>query len=268
MSAKLKAKAYDIIFEADTNAGRNFDVGLLIVILLSIIIVMLESVPSIKKDYESLLKATEWVVTGIFTLEYLTRILIVKKPLKYIFSFFGIIDLLSIMPTFLSLFIGVNHGLTVIRALRLLRIFRVLHLPKYLNESKTIGLALIKSRHKISVFFFTIVVLVLIIGTIMYLVEGKESGFTSIPQSVYWAIVTITTVGYGDIAPITVTGKVIASFMMIIGYAIIAVPTGIITAQLTNTKEVDLAARVCQNCFNEGHTDDALYCKHCGGILD
>ncbi len=269
MNDKFKNKLYEIVFEADTPAGKSFDIILLITILLSILIVMLESVKSINMRFRESLKIAEWFITGIFTLEYLIRIYIVKKKYKYILSFYGIIDLLSILPLYLGFFIPGSQRLSVIRSFRLLRIFRVLKLSRYVSESKTLITALKASKQKISVFFFFVLMMVIILGTIMYLIESEEGGFTSIPQSIYWAIVTLTTVGYGDIAPVTVSGKFIASFVMILGYAIIAVPTGIVTSEFTNIKkDKKISTQVCQFCLKEGHDPDATFCKYCGNKID
>ena len=267
MSAKLKLKLYEIVFEADTPAGKTFDIFLLIAVLLSVIIVMLESIESISSKYASSLRIAEWFFTIIFTIEYIIRILIVNKKSKYIFSFYGIIDLLAILPSYIGVIIpGSSHSLVVIRSLRLLRVFRIFKLPRYVSESQTLVKALISSKQKIGVFFFFIIMVVIIIGTIMYLVEDKESGFTSIPQSIYWAIVTLTTVGYGDIAPGTDFGKFIASIVMILGYTIIAVPTGIIASELSRQKK-EITTIVCQNCLKEGHEPDAAHCKFCGSEI-
>ncbi|MEA3443659.1 MAG: ion transporter [Bacteroidota bacterium] len=260
---KLKAKLYDIIFEADTRSGKFFDISLMLVILLSILLVMLESVSYINESYGGFLKIAEWVITIIFTLEYILRIAIVNKPIKYIFSFYGIIDLLSIIPTYIGLFLPGGQSLLVLRALRLLRVFRILKISRYTSEGQTISKALKASRAKISVFLFAVLMIVIIIGTIMYLVEGEENGFSSIPRGVYWAIVTLTTVGYGDIAPHTPLGQLIASFVMILGYAIIAVPTGIVTAEFSKAKS-NITTRVCHECLSQDHDIDAVYCKFCG----
>jgi len=266
MNAKFKHKLYDIVFEADTPIGKAFDIGLLSAILLSIALVMLESVDSINNRFGTILKVAEWLLTGIFTLEYIIRIYIVKHPLKYIFSFYGIIDLLSVLPSYVGIFTHGKNGLSVIRALRLLRIFRILKLSRYVDESSTIYKALLASRRKISVFLYAIVLIVTVIGTIMYLLESNESGFTSIPQSIYWAVVTLTTVGYGDIAPQSVLGKFVASLVMVMGYAIIAVPTGIVTSEMARAKSTEgkLCTEVCENCLAEGHDNDAVHCKYCG----
>ncbi len=264
----LKRKLYEIIFESDTKAGKSFDVLLLVVIVLSIFFVMLESVPSIENKYSYLLKWVEWSITLIFSVEYCLRVWIVSKPKVYIFSFYGIIDLLSVLPSYLGLFFGGAHGLMVIRALRLLRVFRILKLNRYMNEGLVIIKALKQSRYKISVFLFAVLTMVVIIGTLMYLIEGAENGFTSIPRSIYWAIVTLTTVGYGDISPGTAFGQFIASFVMIIGYAIIAVPTGIVTAELSKTSKNLPSGQVCENCLSEGHDIGDSFCRHCGAKLE
>ncbi|WP_321300109.1 ion transporter [Marinifilum fragile] len=264
----IKQKLYEIIFEADTKAGKFFDLALLIIILLSILLVMLESVPSIENKYHDFLKITEWVITAIFSLEYILRVWIVRHPRKYIFSFYGVIDLLAVLPSYLALFFAGTQGLMVIRALRLLRIFRILKLNRYLKESAVIIRALRESRYKISVFLFGVLTLVIIIGTVMYLVEGAEHGFTSIPRGIYWAVVTLTTVGYGDISPSTSLGQLLASMVMIIGYAIIAVPTGIVTAELTKHNTKQTSTQVCPECLSEGHNHDAKYCSECGSKLN
>ena len=233
-----KLKLHEVIYEADTPAGKLFDVILLFVILLSILLVMLESVEGIGSKYSYILDISEWIITVLFTIEYLARIISVKNPKTYIFSFYGIIDLLSTIPKYISLFILGTHSLVAIRALRLLRVFRILKLSRFIGESANFGKALKRSRAKISVFLSFVIVLCIILGTVMYLVESKEgSGFTSIPRSVYWAIVTLTTVGYGDIAPITALGQFIASLIMILGYGIIAIPTGIVTSEMTKSEK-------------------------------
>ena len=264
---ELKEKLYEIIFEADTREGKAFDVVLLIVILLSIALVMLESVPSLRIKFGSELRILEWAITIIFSIEYILRILIVRKPLRYIFSFYGIIDFLAVIPTYLSLFIVGSHSLIVIRVLRLLRVFRILKLTRYTNAGRTLARAMWASREKISVFIFFVLTLVIIIGTIMYLIEGEAHGFTSIPQSIYWAIVTLTTVGYGDISPQTSLGQFLASIVMIIGYAIIAVPTGIVTAEIIKDTK-NFSTQVCPNCLHDKHEDDAVFCKKCGSKLN
>lgn len=231
---------------------------------------MLESIESFSSKYNTFLHIIEWFFTIIFTLEYILRILIVNNKKKYIFSFYGVIDLLAILPTYVGLIIpGSTHSLAVIRSLRLLRIFRIFKLSRYLSESQTLIKALISSKHKIGVFFFSVIMIVIILGTIMYLVEDADSGFTSIPQSIYWAIVTLTTVGYGDIAPISNLGKFIASAVMILGYAIIAVPTGIITSEMSKAVlKKNICTQVCPNCLKEGHDKDAVHCKFCGAEMN
>lgn len=263
-----KNQLYEIIFEADTKTGKIFDISLLVVILLSILLVVLESVPSIEAEYHNLLKISEWLITGIFSLEYILRICIVKKPKAYIFSFYGIIDLLSVLPSYLALIVTGTHGFMVIRALRLLRVFRILKLNRYTKEGAIIIRALRDSRIKISVFLFAVITMVVIIGTIMYLIEGGENGFTSIPRGIYWAVVTLTTVGYGDISPNTPLGQFFASFVMIIGYAIIAVPTGIVTAELSKYASKPQSTQVCPNCMADEHSHDSIYCNKCGEKLN
>lgn len=259
----IKERLYEIIFEADTRAGKIFDLVLLCVILLSVVLVMLESVASIYVNHQKLLKTSEWVITAIFTVEYIARIIIVKKPLRYIFSFYGIIDFLSVIPTYLALFIVGSHSLIVIRTLRLLRVFRILKLTRYTQAGRFIARAMWASREKISVFVLFVVIIAVIMGTLLYLVEGEASGFTSIPISMYWAIVTLTTVGYGDISPATPLGQLIASFIMIMGYAIIAVPTGIVTAEMMKSTG-QKNTQVCPHCLFGQHDDDAVFCKKCG----
>lgn len=268
MMSKLKSDLYEIIFEADTKKGKIFDIVLLFIILLSILLVMLESVESIEQEYKLLFRYCEWVITGIFTIEYLFRVWIVKRSRTYILSFYGIIDFLSLAPSYLALVITGAHGLMVIRAIRLLRVFRILKLNRYLKESATIIRALRASRVKISVFLFTVSMLVVIIGTIMYLLEGGENGFTSIPKGIYWAIVTLTTVGYGDISPVTPLGQLLASMVMIIGYAIIAVPTGIVTAEFSKQHKHIESSQVCPACLCEGHIEEAIFCRQCGSELN
>jgi voltage-gated potassium channel len=262
-----RERLHDIIFEADTTKGKLFDVLLLVVILISVVLVMLESVPSIRDNYQRFLKISEWGITIIFTLEYILRVLIVKKPWRYVFSFYGIIDLLSVVPTYLGLIIVGSHNLMVIRVLRLLRVFRILKLTRYTEAGRTLARAIWASREKISVFIFFVIILVIIVGTIMYLVEGEEHGFNSIPHGIYWAIVTLTTVGYGDISPQTSLGQFFASMVMIMGYAIIAVPTGIVTAEIINPSE-KRNTQVCPNCLHDKHDDDAKYCKKCGAEMN
>ena len=244
-------KLHEVIYEADTPGGRLFDVILFIAIIASIIFVMLESVSYIDQEYHDFLNVSEWIITILFTIEYIARIISVKKPIKYITSFYGIIDLLSTIPKYLSFFLVGSHSLVALRALRLLRVFRILKLARYIGESTNFVRALKASRAKIAVFLFFVVILCVILGTVMYLVEGnEESGFTSIPRSVYWAIVTLTTVGYGDIAPVTALGQFIAAFIMILGYGIIAIPTGIVGVEMAKDKghNIHLNTNSCKNC--------------------
>ena len=262
-----REKVHEIIYEADTPAGKLFDVILLIVILISILLVMLESVESIEAKYATILNILEWVITILFSLEYMLRVLSVKKPKAYIFSFYGIIDLLSTIPKYLSLFVLGTHSLVAIRALRLLRVFRILKLTRFIGESANFGKALKRSRAKIAVFLSFVIVLCIILGTVMYLIESdQDSGFTSIPRSVYWAIVTLTTVGYGDIAPMTALGQFIASLIMILGYGIIAIPTGIVSSEMTKKEEkfIPNNTQACSNCNETYHQDDAEFCHKCG----
>lgn len=261
-----KSKLHEVIYEADTRAGKLFDVLLLYTILASILLVMLESVPSINEEYHDFFDISEWIITVLFTIEYILRIISIKKPKHYIFSYYGMIDLLATIPKYLSLIIGGAHALIILRSLRLLRVFRVLKITRYLGASNRLLAALKASRAKITVFVFAVVILCLILGSIMYLVEaGEDSGFVSIPRSVYWTIVTLTTVGYGDIAPVTTLGQFIASIIMIMGYGIIAVPTGIVSAEYTaQFKKTPTNTRTCESCGKEKHSDNANYCHSCG----
>ncbi len=264
----LRHRLHTVIFEADTAVGKAFDVALLIAILASVTAVCLESVEAINVEYGPLLRTIEWGLTIAFTIEYLLRLACVKRPLRYAWSFFGIVDLLAILPSYLSLVFTSAQSLVVIRALRLLRVFRVLKMGHFVAEAEVLMAAFGKSRRKILVFFGAVLTLMFILGTLMYLVEGDESGFTSIPESVYWAIVTMTTVGYGDIAPATVLGKFIASLAMITGYAIIAVPTGIVGVEMHRAGRVAATnTQACPSCGRGDHDDDARHCKHCGAVL-
>ncbi len=257
-----------IIFGTNTFWGKTFDIVLLIVIILSIITVMLESVKSIAINYGYELKIIEWVFTIMFSIEYLARIMASPKPLKYIFSFLGIIDFLAITPTFLNIFFKGSHAVVVLRSIRLIRIFRIFKLARYMGGAKTIYTALRASIPKIVVFLVAVVSLTIILGTFMYLFEGNQNeGFSDIPTSIYWAIVTLTTVGYGDIIPITFLGKIMASVIMILGYGIIAVPTGIVTGEFIHEKKLKNKI-ACKNCFISGHDMDAKYCKFCGTKIE
>jgi voltage-gated potassium channel len=260
-----RERMHEIIFEADTPAGKYFDIVLLIMILLSVAVVFADSVRDLSLRTKQLLYYAEWFFTIMFTAEYLLRIYTTSQPRKYILSFYGIIDLLSILPTYIALFITGTHFLAIIRLLRLLRVFRVLKLMQFVGASQTLLLSIRASRHKIGVFFLFVSITVTIMGSIMYIVEGPETGFTSIPRSIYWAIVTLTTVGYGDIAPQTVIGQTIASFVMLLGYAVIAVPTGIITSDMVmqSNKPVQKNTQVCSNCNFDEHDDDAKFYKRC-----
>ncbi|MDF1516515.1 MAG: ion transporter [Lutibacter sp.] len=263
-----KTKLYQIIYEADTSAGKWFDILLIIAILLSILLVMLESVESFDAKYHNFLNISEWAITILFTLEYFARIIVIKKPSKYIFSFYGIIDFLATVPKYVSLFFGGAQALVALRALRLLRIFRILKLTRYLGASLNLSTALKASKTKILIFLFSVIVLTIILGTIMYLVEGPENGFTSIPISMYWAIVTLTTVGYGDLSPITSLGQFIASLVMILGYGIIAVPTGIVTSEISKQDaKIHVNTQTCPHCLADKHLDDAEFCNKCGEKL-
>lgn len=249
--------------------GKLFDIVLLLVIVLSIILVMLESVSSLTAKYYWQFYIAEWLITFFFTVEYILRIISIKQPKKYIFSFYGIVDFLSTIPTYLAFFMGGHNMLFAIRALRLLRVFRILKIARYVGESNRLLIAMKNSRVKIFVFLFTVFIICIIMGTVMYLIEGEDSGFNNIPVSIYWCIVTLTTVGYGDIAPITPLGRIIASFIMITGYGIIAVPTGIVSAEYTRYfKEKSTNTQVCRNCNESKHLDEAEYCHNCGKLLN
>ena len=264
-----KHRLHEIVYEADTQAGRRFDLILLILILLSVVLVMLESITEIHVKYKSELDIMEWIITGLFSAEYITRLIAIKKPLSYVFSFYGIIDLLSTIPKYISLIMSGTDSLIALRALRLLRVFRILKITRFIGESNFLVKALYASRAKISVFLFAVFILCIIFGTLMYLIEGEINGFTSIPRSIYWAIVTMTTVGYGDIAPQTPLGQLLASLIMIMGYGIIAVPTGIVSSEMTHqTKDVDTNTQACLQCNTETHKDGAIFCHQCGTTLN
>ena len=260
-------KLQEIIFEADTPAGKAFDVSLMVVIILSVVAVMLESSSAIQARYGPWLRTFEWIVTILFTIEYVLRLFCVGKPVRYARSFFGIVDLLAILPSYLSLFIPGAQSLLVIRALRLLRVFRVLKLAHFVGEASELRAALRASARKIIVFLGAVLTCTLIVGSLMYLIEGEANGFTSIPVSIYWAIVTMTTVGYGDIAPHTALGKILASAIMILGYGIIAVPTGIVSVELADVVRKKVSTQACPDCGAGGHDADAAYCKFCGEKL-
>jgi len=260
-------RLHEIIYEADTPSGKWFDIFLIWAIVFSVVAVMLESVVGFRVRWSTELRVIEWVFTFLFTVEYILRILCVHRPIRYVLSFYGIVDFLAIIPTYLSVFFPQTRFFLIIRILRLLRIFRVLKLARYLEESATLARALRASRFKIFVFLYTVITLVVLVGSLMHVVEGAENGFTSIPRSVYWAIVTMTTVGYGDISPATPLGQLLASIVMIMGYAIIAVPTGIVTAELAQPKLRGVSTQACPSCSREGHEIDAMYCRFCGARL-
>ena len=266
----FKQKVHEIIFEADTANGKLFDVILLAAILLSIIGVMLESVDEIDKKYHELIMAFEWGFTILFTIEYFFRIYAVNRPLKYIFSFMGIVDLLAIIPTYLIFIFPAVHWMSVIRAIRLIRIFRIFKLSRYLRGAHTMQIALRSSRPKIIVFLLSIMLFVIILGTLMYIIENSvgTNGFENIPNSIYWSIITLTTVGYGNIVPMTILGKIVASFIMILGYGIIAVPTGIVTAEFSRKKMEKVSTQACPDCSAEGHEMEATFCNKCGAELN
>lgn len=258
---------YRLIFEAETRSSRAFDIVLLVAIFLSVMAVILESVAHIKESFGIHLRTIEWFFTILFTIEYLLRMISTPHPVRYFFSFFGLIDLVSIIPTYLSLINGDMQSLLIIRGMRLLRIFRILKLGRYLFEAELLVESLKSSRRKIIVFLGTVVISVLIMGAIMYLIEGAENGFTSIPRGIYWAIVTMTTVGYGDLAPKTALGQGLATIIMVLGYSVIAVPSGIVTAELSKAQGARANTRLCSNCSLEGHHIDANFCRACGEKL-
>ena len=264
-SLTMKEKIHEVIFEADTASGKYFDIALLFSIVVSVLAVSLESVEAIDKVYHSQLVMIEWFFTILFSIEYILRLYSTEHSVKYSTSFFGIVDLLAILPTYISIFVPGAQSLLVIRGLRLLRIFRVFKLSRYLGEANILTEAIIQSRTRIIVFLSTITVLSFITGAGMYLVEGPKHGFTSIPQSVYWAITTLTSTGYGDTVPITPIGKLLAVFIMIMGYSLIIVPTGIISTEMM--KLGDISTQACKNCSKEGHDFNAKFCKHCGSEL-
>lgn len=264
----LRSRVHEIVYEADTTAGKFFDILVLVAIVISVMVVMLESITELQQKYGTAFYVIEWALTILFTIEYLVRIWVIQKPSKYIFSFFGLIDFFAILPTYLSLFVAGSQHLLIIRSLRLLRIFRIFKLSRYVTESQILVGALYASRTKIIIFIFTVLMLICIIGSLMYLVEGPDNGFTSIPTSIYWAIVTMTTVGYGDITPGTSLGKFLSSIIMILGYGILAVPTGIVGSELFHAKQVQNNTQSCKSCNSSYHDDDAVYCKYCGESLD
>lgn len=265
--APWRRRLHEVIFEADTRAGRRFDVALLVLIIVSIVVVCLDSVAQLRARFGFELRLAEWAITVLFTVEYLLRLLSVRRPLRYALSFFGLVDLLAVFPTYLSLVVSGAQSLLVIRSLRLLRVFRVLKLTQLVGEARMILDALRASRGKILIFMFAVVTIVTVVGAAMYLIEGEENGFDSIPRGMYWAIVTLTTVGFGDIAPRTPLGQALAAVVMILGYAIIAVPTGIVTAEMTRAQPRRVSTQACPDCGAEGHEPDARHCKYCGAKL-
>ncbi len=264
--APWRDKWYIIIFQHDTPAGRLFDIILLTLILLSVLAVILESVPSIRANYGIYFNTVEWIFTGLFTVEYAARLVSARNARRYALSFFGIVDLLAVAPVYLSVLFAVEHSFTVVRSLRLLRVFRILKLTEYVGEAAALRVALQASLRKITVFLFAVLTIVIIVGAAMYQIEGEANGFSSIPTGMYWAIVTVTTVGYGDISPHTVAGRILASLLMTIGYGIIAVPTGIVTFEFARASAAKLS-RVCPACSLSPHDPDALFCKRCGAQL-
>ena len=259
-------RVHQVIFEAETHEGRLFDISLITLVLLSCIVVILDSVPWMRAEYGAVFDAAEWFFTILFTLEYIFRLVSVKRPIRFALSFYGIIDLISVLPTYIGLLFPGTEYLLSIRILRLLRIFRILRLTAYVSEAEVITSALRASRRKIFVFVAGVLTLVVVVGTLMYVIEGEANGFTDIPTSIYWAIVTLTTVGYGDLSPKTPLGKGLASLVMIMGYGIIAVPTGIVTAELARAVR-PTTTQVCEECHMSGHEPDAVHCKYCGAKL-
>ena len=263
----LKERLHTIIFGTETPAGQRFDVILIYAILLSVLIVILDSISVLSNDYRQTFYALEWFFTLLFTIEYALRIVVSPRPWRYIFSFYGIVDLLSILPTYVALlFPGINH-LLIIRLLRVMRVFRVLKLLRYLSEANLLARAVLQSRRKISVFFLFVMILATVFGCLMFVVEGAQYGFTSIPKSIYWAIVTITTVGYGDITPVTPFGQFVATLLMLTGYSVIAVPTGIFTAEIAQEMQIQRDSRRCKSCGQAGHEQTSRHCRHCGAVL-
>ncbi|XYJ12105.1 ion transporter [Telluria sp. B2] len=266
-----RARMHEVIFGIDTPAGRNFDIALVCVVLLSIVVVMLESVPWVGARYAGILHALEWGFTLLFTAEYIARLACVRRPMRYATSFYGLVDLVSVLPTYISLLVPGSAVLLDIRVLRLLRVFRIFKLTLYIEEYTRLGEALRASRRKIMVFLSVVLMAIVVLGTLMYVVEGPENGFTSIPMAMYWATVTMTTVGYGDITPHTYLGKAIASCMMLLGWGILAVPTGIVTAEMTSQRLGRRGPRTpergCTACGSVGHDPRARFCKDCGAAL-
>lgn len=266
-SAARRERWHRIVFEHDTPAGRAFDVVLIIAILASVAVVTIESIPSLSPTVRLTLRVLEWLFTVLFTVDYALRLWTSPEPRKYALSFYGIVDLLATLPAYLSILFPAGRYLALIRILRVLRIFRILKLTTYVREASVLASAMRASRQKIIVFLFTVLVAVVVVGSLMFLIEGEAAGFTSIPTSMYWAIVTLTTVGYGDIAPMTTLGRLLASALMVLGYGIIAVPTGIVTLELQKAARGQLRIAPCENCGHETHEPDARYCRRCGTRL-
>jgi voltage-gated potassium channel len=262
-----KEKVHEVIYEADTKAGKVFDVALFIVIIVSLVLVILDSVEHISLQYHSLFVTLEWIITIFFTIEYILRVISIKKPKNYIFSFYGIVDFLSTIPLYITLIFAGSGALITLRALRLLRVFRVFKLVRYTGAGSSVAVALKKSIPKILIFLYSVVIISFIAGTVMYIVEGPEYGYTSIPRGIYWAIVTLTTVGFGDIHPVTPLGQFIATIIMLLGYGVIAVPTGIVTAEMTKENSRK-NTQVCSNCGEDDHRDSAEFCHKCGDSLN
>ena len=256
-----------VIFSNDTFAGRLFDLVLLTLILLSVLTVLLESVSWIRESYGPSLRVAEWCFTSLFTIEYIARLISADHAKRYARSFFGIVDLLAVAPIYLSLLFGVTHSFAIVRSLRLLRVFRILKLSQYIGVAANLRIAFRESLRKITVFLFVVVTIVVVVSALMFQIEGEANGFTSIPASMYWAIVTVTTVGYGDISPKTVPGRILASILMTVGYGIIAVPTGIVTLEFARAATASGPVRICRECGLQPHDTDALYCKRCGTEL-
>jgi voltage-gated potassium channel len=262
-----RRELYIVIFESDTPAGLLFDKALLVAILASVTVVMIDSTLEAGSPYRGVLGAIEWVFTGLFTIEYIARLICVERPRRYARSFFGIVDLISVLPTYLAVLVPELHALIDVRVLRMLRVFRILKLAKYLAEYQLLGAALRDSQRKIAVFLSAVVMIVVTLGTVMYVIEGPANGFTSIPVSIYWAVSTMTTVGFGDIVPQTAGGRAIATLMMLMGWGVLAVPTGIVTAEMTNQRLRAVTARVCAQCGTADHSADASFCRACGTRL-
>ena len=266
--AGWRLRLYTVIFEADTRAGKAFDVGLIVLVMLSVLVVSLESVVALQSRYGRLFDLLEYLFTALFTIEYIARLLCVQRPLRYALSFYGLVDLLAVLPTYLALFVPELYALVDVRVLRLLRVFRIFKLGAYLAEVAMLAQALKASARKIQVFLTVVMMAVIIMGTVMYLIEGPGNGFTSIPTSIYWAITTMTTVGFGDITPKTDLGRAIASLMMLLGWGVLAVPTGIVTAEMAlHRAGRSPTTRSCPECLSEGHAADARYCRDCGTRL-